>query len=487
MKRGKKLIVLLAVLVVLMGGTYVMQQINFEEEEPEETESVTEVIYAATEEEIKEISWTYDGNEFSFIRTEDGWINGTDENFPVDENVVSNVLAKLEELTSTKTIEAAADLAEYGLDEPAVAIHVTTDESCEILIGDASALGGYYASLGDGNVYVIGQSVFNMFSKELYDFVLEEELPDLTTIRKVVSESEARDLTLLYEEGLGLVYSDDYVWYLVSDDGMLALDNELTEALLTTVSGVEWTECVDYYADKEELKTYGLDEPMVSLTVSYVESTQVDTGEKDDDGNVIYETKEEVKTLELLLGGYSDESCYAKLKDSSMVYLVDAELSDSLMYATYDSLRPDDVLLMDWDDVTGVDVILNGTTYTVLREEVEGTDDDGNKTVSYLYKLGDNEVEVLNVLDMLVAMESTGSKDGIEPERAEEIRFVLHRDNENFPEVELAFYQYDSTSCLVSLNGESRLFVAREDVTDVVEAFNQMVLEAEETDETESE
>ena len=122
-------------------------------------------------------------------------------------------------------------------------------------------------------------------------------------------------------------------------------------------------------------------------------------------------------------------------------------------------------------------MILDGTTYTVIRESVENTDDDGNKTVSYIYKLEDKEIEILDVLDMLVAMETTGSKDGIAPERAEEIRFVLYRENENFPEVELAFYQYDSSSCLVSLNGESRLFVDRADVTDVVEAFTKMMLE----------
>lgn len=479
MKRGKKLIVLMAVLLVLLGGTYVMKQINFEGEEPEETESAeAEVIFAATEEEITQIAWTQGEVTLTFTQTEEGWVYPEDENFPVDNDMMGNVLAKLEKLTSTKTIENVADLAEYGLDEPVVKINVTTDESCEILIGDKSALGGYYASLGDGNVYLIEEAVKNMFSKELYDLVLEEEIPDMSTVLEIGAKTEMSELSIIYRENAGIAYSDEYLWYWENDDDYLALDNELTESLLETISGISWEECVNYHANAAELGEYGLSTPVLTLNVSYVESTQVDTGKKDDDGKVIYETKEETKKFVLELGSYSDDSCYAKLKDSNMVYLVEAELVDTLMYTTYDSLRPDDVLLMTWDEVTGIDVSLDGTVHRVIRESVEGTDDDGNKTVSYIYKLEEKEIEILSVLDMLVAMESTGSKDGIVPERAEEIRFVLHRDNENFPEVELAFYQYDSSSCLVSLNDESRLFVDRADVTDVVEAFTQMILEA---------
>lgn len=484
MKRGKKLIVLLGVLLVLMGGTYVMQQIDFEGEEPEETKAPATVIFDAEEKDIGEIEWVYEGETFAFTQTEDGWVRDDDEHFPVDGTVMSNVLAKLQELTADKTIEAVEDLSEYGLVEPTVKITVTTDETSEILIGDESALGGYYASLGDGNVYLIDESVKNMFSKELYDFVLEEEIPDLSVLWALVSKSETQNISIVYGEDTGLTYSDDYVWFWESEDGMLALDNELLDTFMEKVAGVAWDECVDYHADSEELEAYGLADPIVTLKVSYIETTQVDTGEKDEDGNAIYETKEEVKLFELELGNYKDDSCYAKLDDSDMVYLVDAELCDALMYTDYESLRPDDVLLMDWEDVTGVDVVLDGTTHTVIREEIESTDDDGNKTVSYVYKLEGEEVEILDVLDMLVAMESTGSRDGITPERAEEIRFVLHRDNADYPEVELAFYQYDSSSCLVSLNGESRLFVDREDVTDVVEAFTKMALEAEETEES---
>ena len=35
--------------------------------------------------------------------------------------------------------------------------------------------------------------------------------------------------------------------------------------------------------------------------------------------------------------------------------------------------------------------------------------------------------------------------------------------------MELVFYQYDSSTCLVSLNGETHLLVDRADVTDLAE------------------
>ena len=43
--------------------------------------------------------------------------------------------------------------------------------------------------------------------------------------------------------------------------------------------------------------------------------------------------------------------------------------------------------------------------------------------------------------------------------------------------MELVFYQYDSSTCLVSLNGETHLLVDRADVTDLAELVAELLPE----------
>ena len=74
-------------------------------------------------------------------------------------------------------------------------------------------------------------------------------------------------------------------------------------------------------------------------------------------------------------------------------------------------------------------------------------------------------------------MTYTGYAGSSVPETGEEIRFVIHRSHATFPEVELAFYRYNSSDCLVVLNGEPTVSVSRQDVVELVEAVNGEVLD----------
>ena len=67
--------------------------------------------------------------------------------------------------------------------------------------------------------------------------------------------------------------------------------------------------------------------------------------------------------------------------------------------------------------------------------------------------------------------------DSLTPTRGAEIGFVFRRDADTFRNMELTFYQYDSGSCLVSLNGEKRLFVGRDSVVAIVENVNTLLMD----------
>ena len=119
-----------------------------------------------------------------------------------------------------------------------------------------------------------------------------------------------------------------------------------------------------------------------------------------------------------------------------------------------------------------------GLPYTVTREVSTVTDEEGEESQEVAYLLDGAEVEFQDLLDDLNAMASTGSAVGLTPERSAQISFTFHRNTETFPQVELVFYQYDSSNCLVSLDGEVVLLAAREDVEAVVEAAAALIPEA---------
>ncbi len=118
-----------------------------------------------------------------------------------------------------------------------------------------------------------------------------------------------------------------------------------------------------------------------------------------------------------------------------------------------------------------------GLPYTVTREVSTVTDEEGEESQEVAYLLDGAEVEFQDLLDDLNAMASTGSAVGLTPERSAQISFTFHRNTETFPQVELVFYQYDSSNCLVSLDGEVVLLAAREDVEAIVEAAAALIPE----------
>ena len=85
-------------------------------------------------------------------------------------------------------------------------------------------------------------------------------------------------------------------------------------------------------------------------------------------------------------------------------------------------------------------------------------------------------MEITDALDRLQELEPTGS-DANAAGNKPEIVFTFQQDNASYPAVELAFYQYDSSSCLVGLNGETRLLVDRDSVLEIVDTVRELLTE----------
>lgn len=449
MKRGKKLLNLLLVLVILLIATYAATLL--EPEYTGEEEATYETIFTVNAENVTNISWDYK-ELLSFTKVGETWVYDEDAAFPLDETFIDTMLTNVQQIVSTKTIEAVENWDQYTLEVPICEITLTTDGTTHtIKIGEETALSGErYLSIGDGNAYLVDAQILDAFRYGLYDVLAYEQVPQMDQILSL--EYIGRDsYTIDYLENSGLAYTDDYVWF---HDGK-PLDTELTERLITYVTGSQWQECVDYHA--EDLSQYGLDPGETTIRLRYM---------ADD--------VEQVYTLEI--GKAAKNGYYVRIQGSNMVYTISAGIAETLLYTTCTELQPDEVLLMDWEQVRSLEITLDGATCRITRQTETVTEEEGNEQENVVYQLDGAEVDAEDILDALDDLGFSGYATGLIPMRREEIRFVIHREHETFPEVTLAIYQYDSSSCVVMLNGEATVFVPREDVVSLVEEVNALIL-----------
>lgn len=448
MNRGKTLISLIVVLILLIGAVATVKLLIPEEETVEDS-SIT--LFSMEPDTAVQLSWTYQNETVDLLKLEEIWFYVDDSSFPLDTSYIDAMLEALSEVVATRTLENVEDMAEYGLDEPVCTIELWTEETVTFEIGSISALGdSRYLSMGDGNVYLVDASILDSFEYGLYDIVQTDTIPTMSQVLGVTINAQGNKLNILYEEESGLAYSDEYVWYLNNDGEYLALDTELTESLVSEITELSWQECVEHNADRTALESYGLTMQGLTVSVSYLNSN----GEE--------------AVFDLVIGNASGLYCYAKLADSNMVYKIDGTVRDKLLYTTYHDLKPDEVLLMDWTSVDGMKIILEDATYEIVISYQENTDEDGNVTTTVTAVLDDAEIDVTGIENMLDALTSTGYSSGAAKGEAL-ITFVFERSTETFPEVTLALYSYSSTECLVSLNGEATLFVDRESVDSLIQ------------------
>lgn len=308
MKRGKKLLLLTLVLVVVAGAA--LAALKFmPDEEVEETESISVLTLDA--ESITGLTWSYGDESLSFVCDGSVWSYSEDADFPLDTSYMSAMTSAVSDISAEKVIEEASDLAEYGLDEPVCSITVTAEAETTIDIGDETSLDGLrYVSIGDGNVYLVSSDLLTNFSYGLYDLVAKETLPDMSELVSFSVERASGTLVIDYLEGSDLAYTDRYTYFAEDGDGWLSLDSELAENFVSQITGLTWGDCVDYKADLKTLGNYGLDSPAVTVTVNYIETTEVETNETDEDGETI--------TVEM---SYSED-------DYDYLYTLDGEDAD---------------------------------------------------------------------------------------------------------------------------------------------------------------
>lgn len=468
MKRSNKIITLSVVLVAACAVTFGVSRY---EKKQEEIKNSDEVILNIGEEEVSAVSWKIDGAELAFHKSEDQWYYDEDDAFPVSTDKMSELLSHFESFGVSFVIENVEDYAQYGLDDSENEILLTTeDKSYEIKLGDYSKMDEQrYIDIGDGNVYLVSEDPLDYLETELSAMILNDKLPNLETVTKIQFSGD-QDYEITYEEESTDSYSEDDTYYTKKDGKNVPLDPDKIQTYLNTVAGLNLETYVTYNATEEELESYGLDQPELSVTIDY--SYMDEENETVSDTFVLHIglNQEELDAAEEAEEAGKDTipdvTKYVRIGDSQIVYKLTDTAYDTLIAASYDDLRHDEVLWADTDTITQIDVTLEGTEHSLTSEMEDDT---------RVWYYDGEEIDVASLKSALSALKADSFTDR-EADQKEEISLTVYLDNENYPQIEIDLYRYDGSLCQAVVNGESVSLVERSQVVDLIEAVQTIVL-----------
>lgn len=466
MNRSKKLYVLLGILVIACAATFAVMQM---EERKEQIKETGEIILELPTDSVETLSWEYNGETLAFHKDET-WLYDEDENFPVSEEKVNELLEQFQAFGAAFIIEDVEDLGQYGLDDPVCTISLSTAERAyEVKLGDYSKMDSQrYVSIGDGNVYLVKHDPLDEYGAILSDMIDHDEIPSFDHVTKIqFAGAEAYSIT--FQKDSTDTYSTDGVYFTQRDGKTLPLDTSKVDSYLRSITNLNPINYVSYNVTDEELQTYGLDAPELTVTVDY--TTEGEDGKEIADTFVLYvsPSPEDVKAAEEAEDGEEAEiPAYIRAGESQIVYEVSSSSYKKLAAASYNDLRHPEVIWADFSDIQQIDISLEGDNYALTSEK-----DGDERTWSYRDK---DELEIADLqsaLEALAADEFTDER----PDQKEEIGLTIHLDNENFPQVAVKLYRYDGSRCLAVVDGESVSLVERTAVVDLMEAVRAIVLD----------
>lgn len=477
MNRSKRLYVLLGVLLLLCVLTLGVSKY---EEQKERIKNSDEIIMEINSEDVTSLSWECGSKEFAFHKDET-WLYDEDEKFPVDEEKVGRLLEIFESFGVSFIIEDAEDLGQYGLSDPLCKINISAgEESYEILLGNYSEMDEErYVSIGDGNVYLVKEDPLSSFDIELSAMIQNDKIPEFASVSEIEFAGD-EDYKVVYEEENKATYSKEDVYFAKIDGRELPLDPENVNSYLDVIRGLNLVNYVSYNATEDELETYGLDDPELSVTFKYRESEdEEDEGKEKKEGTVSLhisrdpaEKEKEEANKESEADDDADTAseeeitAYARIGESSIIYKISGTDYETLMEASYNDLRHQKLVWADRADISRAEISLEGVEYELTAKEEK-------KEKVWYYQ--EEEIEADN---FLAALYSLTASEFVEEEQAgkEEISLTLYIDNENQPEVRIELYRYDGNNCLAVVDGEPVSLISRSYVVDLIEAVNAVVL-----------
>lgn len=463
MKRAKRLYLWSGVLVVACLLTLAI--IKYEEY-TEQIKASGDVVISISTEAVETLSWENEDGSYSLYLSEGEWIYEGDDAFPVDEEIVEDMLSIFENMSAAFIIEEVEDYSQYGLSSPVGEISFTTaDGSYTIELGSYSQLDEQrYVSIGDGNVYLLHHDPLEEYQAVIEDLIQYDDLLVYDAISEI-QLSGAENYTIVYDEESSISYSDSDVYFAVLDSGSVAVDASNITSYLQTIAYLDLTNYVTYDLTDGDLAFYGLDSPELTIAVDCV---MVDEDENESiETFVLYVSRHsEDVDIDITDEEAEDVRAYIRVGTSSLIYEISASTYETLLACSYDDFRYQTLFTADFADVTQMEVVIDGVTYTITTDIVDD---------EFVYYYLDEEIDIAAVQSALTSLQASSfTSDAATGES--EIAITLYLDNENYSEIQIELFREDGTYCIATIDGAPVAMVERTFMVNLVEAINTIVL-----------
>ncbi|MBR4295269.1 MAG: DUF4340 domain-containing protein [Clostridia bacterium] len=336
MKRPAKILIMLIVLVLVIGGYIQMK--NMPSDQPDMTEDGSSTIrYAANSvlyDNITKLSYENGDTTLSLKKNGDIWVLDMENAPAIDSEIADSIVKSIATPSSSNLLENVSKekLSEYGLSEPDLRITITEGEKVsEFIFGSYNAtIGEYYfcdASAID-TVFTLESSIWEMFSYTLKDLIIYDTLPAIKadSITSFSLKGENKEITIEAiktptETDGEYTYSATLTENGISESYSYADFYRMAEAI------AEWN-IDEFVCCEEQLGTeYGFDTPK-TLTINYTKRYDLNT--EGSSGGYI----DRDESFSLILGEKDEEGYYyCKISaDSRLIYKISTNIIDEIFY-----------------------------------------------------------------------------------------------------------------------------------------------------------
>lgn len=500
MKRKKTLLILCVILVVAIVAIIIEQAVK---QHIDTVNTIDEEVFTITEDDLTQVEISYGDDDIVLLQNDGVWTYSEDEDFPVDQDFVADLLGYFESVHASFIIDDVEDYDQYGLESPEATLTFTTaDGDSVITFGTYSTIDEKrYICVDGGSVYLIDDDLLEYVSATVEDYLDRDEVEDYYQL-STVDVSGDSSVSVVYDPDGDYTYTDSYDYYAVSDGQYKALSTSKVKSLLSTLQNMDLSEYETYKATSDDLSDYGLDNP--TLTIILTGEVEVESDDEEETEDVDDESEDtitddttdteseeateedtededvetETVTQTIYLTKVDDDNAYLYFDGSTIVYDISVDTYDDLAETSYETLRPDEIVDIDWTNVVSMTADIDDDSYTI---DVEYDEDDGNT-----YTVDGETVDFVTVTSKIdtLTLEEVGDSYS---KGTEELAFTITLGDDDGTTVSVVLYQYDGDNCVATVDGETVGLVSRSSMSTLREEIVSAVLNKGKTDSDEDE
>jgi hypothetical protein len=397
-RKIRNIIILLVLFLLVILGYIGIRYMNAAEAS---TEEETISLFGFSVSDIEKVSFSSEGSleSLSFSYEEESWSYDGDENFPLDGSYIDTIVSNSADLQAVRELQEGLDnLEDYGLETPLYTLKLTTSDATEyeVYIGNMNAVSGnYYAYTSlEEKVYMIDSTLPDSLSYELYDMVVYDTIPSLSSsnVESVIYKDTDTNLELnmIAEDNGQYDYTDSLSWFVKSGETYEMADSAMVSELFSTIGTFAFAECIDYNAEETEKEVYGLNSTQTSLQISYTDS----------------ETEEEGEFVLYIGGNSPDGNYYVGTSLSEAVYIMSADLITPFLEIQTADLMNKSLFLVSSSSVDSIQISSTEGEWEIAISRTE--DEEGD--VQSSYTLNGNTMDSENLMNSIVFLRELTEK-----------------------------------------------------------------------------